>query len=670
MNKKEIQIRMKQLSNLITYHRDLYYQKQTPEISDEAYDALEKELKFLEKKYPQYKLKNSLTEKVGGFADVLFDSVTHKVPQWSFNNAFSKEDIFDFDTRVKNFLYKEIEKKVQVEYVTELKIDGLKIVIEYQDGKLIQAATRGDGVLGENVTANVLQIRDIPHTISEKKNIIVEGEIYMTRSQFNKINADLEKRGEKIYANPRNLAAGTLRQLNQIMVKERKLSAFIYDLAYAPFEIKTQAEELDYLESIGLPVSKHRKICKSVDEVMNFWSTWNAKRNKNDFDIDGIVLKVNKKEYQDAIGYTGKAPRFAIALKFQAEEVTTLVEDIAFQVGRTGVITPVAHLTPVLVAGSIVSRATLHNEDEIKRLDIRVGDTVILKKAGDVIPKIIKVVEGLRPKNTKPFIFPKKIMQCGGDGSIERIPGEAAYRCVDRNSYELQKRKLYYFVSKVAFDIEHMGPKVIDVLLQENLIQTPVDIFTLQKGDIVDLPRFGQKSVDNIFDSIEKAKKISFARCITGLSIDGVGEETATLLAAKFKNFKTLMSASSTDIEAIHGVGETVAHSIVDWFSNPENKKMITDLLIHVVIIEEKKQSIKLQDKTFVFTGSLVTISRDEGKKLVKDNGGHVSSTVSKNTDFVVAGEEAGSKLEKAQKIGVQIITEKEFLGMVSSRTL
>lgn len=665
MDKKEVQTRMKKLSDLITHHRSLYYQKQAPEISDEAYDALEKELKSLEEKYPQYILQNSPVEKVGGYADVLFDSVTHKVPQWSFNNAFSKEDIIDFDTRVKNFLYKEIEKKVHVEYITELKIDGLKIVIEYQDGKLIQAATRGDGVVGENVTANVLQIKDIPHTISEKKNIIVEGEIYMTRSQFNKINESLEKKGEKIYANPRNLAAGTLRQLDQSMVRERKLSAFIYDLAYAPFEIKTQAEELEYLESIGLPVSKHCKVCTSVDEIMSFWTTWNTKRNKNDFDIDGTVLKVNKKEYQDAIGYTGKAPRFAIALKFQAEEVTTLVEDIAFQVGRTGVITPVAHLAPVQVAGSIVSRATLHNEDEIKRLDIRVGDTVILKKAGDVIPKIIKVVKELRPKSTKPFIFPKKIAQCGGDGSIERIPGEAAYRCVDRNSYELQKRKLYYFVSKVAFDIENIGPKVIDVLLQENLIQTPVDIFTLQKGDLVSLPRFGQKSVDNIFDSIEKSKKISFARCITALSIDGVGEETATLLATKFKNFKTLMNASKESIEAIHGIGETVAQSIIDWFSNNENKKMINELLAHVHIIEEKKQSNKLQDKTFVFTGSLATISRDQGKKIVKDNGGHVSNTVSKSTDFVVAGEEAGSKLEKAQKLGVKIISEEEFLKMV-----
>ena len=656
---------MNKLYELIIYHRDLYYQKESPEISDEAYDAFEKELKTFEEKYPEFKKNISPTYTVGGFADALFKPVTHKVAQWSFNNAFSKEDIIDFDKRVKNFLYKDLEKNVEVEYVTELKIDGLKIVIEYNNGKLIQAATRGDGVTGENVTENILQIKDIPHTISEKKNIIVEGEVYMNRKQFDQINSDLEKKGEKIYANPRNLASGTLRQLDQSIVKERKLSAFIYDLAYAPFEIETQEQELQYLENIGLPVSKNRKVCTSIEQVMDFWETWNTKRDTYEFDIDGTVLKINKKEYQDLLGYTGKAPRFAIALKFKAQEVTTIVEDIAFQVGRTGIITPVAHLTPVTVSGSVVSRATLHNEDEIKRLDIRVGDTVVLKKAGDVIPKIISVVAELRPQKTKPFIFPQKISLCGGDGSIERIPGEVAYRCVDKGSFELQRKKLHYFASKVAFDIENMGPKVIDVLLQENLIQTPVDIFTLQKGDILALPRFGQKSVDNLFESIEKSKKISFARCITALSIDGVGEETATLLAQKFKNFKTLQTTSLEEIESIHGIGSVVAQAVSNWFLNEGNKKMIEQLLEHINIVEEKKSSSKLEGKTFVFTGTLHTISRDQGKRFVKDNGGSVSSTVSKNTDYVVVGDDAGSKFDKAQKLGVKTVTEEEFLKMV-----
>jgi DNA ligase (NAD+) len=665
MNKNDAQDRIAKLHELIQYHRDLYYQKQNPEISDEAYDSLEKELKGLEEKFPEFVTKNSPITTVGGFADTLFNSVEHKVPQWSFNNAFSKEDILDFDKRVKNFLYKDLEKHVAVEYFTELKIDGLKIVIEYQEGKLVQATTRGDGKVGEDVTANVLQIKDIPHTISEKKNIIVEGEIYMTRKQFEHINSELEKKGEKIYANPRNLAAGTLRQLNQEMVKARKLSAFIYDLAYAPFEIKTQKEELEYLETVGFAVSKHRKLCKNIEEVMNFWTTWNSKRNSYDFDIDGTVLKVNKKEFQDSLGYTGKAPRFAIALKFEAQEVTTVVEDIAFQVGRTGVITPVAHLTPVVVSGSTVSRATLHNEDEIKRLDVRIGDTVILKKAGDVIPKILKVVLELRPQKTKPFIFPNKIAQCGGDGSIERIPGEVAYRCVDKNSYELQRRKLHYFVSKTGFDIEDMGPKVIDVLLQENLIQTPVDIFTLKKGDILALPRFGEKSVDNMFRFIEKAKEVTLARCITALSIDGVGEETAELLAQNFESFKEIYSATVSDFEKIHGIGSVVAQTIYDWFSNSQNKKMLNELLSYVSIKKENKQSNKLFGKTFVFTGSLEKISRDQAKKIVKDNGGSVSSTVSKKTDFVVAGEEAGTKLEKAEKLGVTVISEGEFLKLI-----
>lgn len=665
MNKKSAQERIQQLYTLIEHHRDLYYQKQEPQISDEAYDALEKELKLLEKNFPDLIQDTTPSEKVGGYADVLFTPVTHKVAQWSFNNAFSKQDIEDFDKRIKNFLYKELEKKVEVEYVCELKIDGLKIVIEYQNGKLVQAATRGDGVIGENVTANVLCIKDIPPTISEKQNIIVEGEIYMTRSQFEKINSELISKEEKPYANPRNLASGTLRQLNQDIVSKRKLSAFIYDLAFSQNEIRTQYEELDYLASIGLPVSKDKKICTSVDDIMEFWNKWNSKRQTCPFDIDGIVIKVNEKKYQDALGFTGKAPRFAIALKFSAEEVTTIVEDIVFQVGRTGVITPVAHLTPALIAGSIVSRATLHNEDEIKRLDIRIGDTIILKKAGDVIPKIVQVIKELRPKKSKAFVFPKTIPQCGGDGSIERIPGEAAYRCVDKNSFELQKRKLYYFVSKAGFDIEHMGPKVVDVLLENNLIQTPVDIFELQRGDIEVLPRFGKKSVDNLFDSIEKSKTISFARCITALSIDGVGEETATLLSQKFKSFDELAQARIEKFESIHGVGVVVAESIVNWFAQKSNQELIQGLLKYVTFTKEKKQATRLQGQTFVFTGTLSQITRDKAKQAVKDLGASVTNTVSKKTTYVVAGEEAGSKLEKAQQLGVEVITEEEFLKMI-----
>ena len=664
MTNKEAKIRAKTLRELIARHRELYYQHEQPEISDEAYDALERELRSLEEQFPDLRTDSPL-EKVGGFADSLFKPVRHKIAQWSFNNAFSEQDVRDFDRRVRNLLHKELEKEVAVEYVTELKIDGLKIVIEYDKGRLVQAATRGDGRVGEDVTANVMQIQDIPHTISEKRNIIVEGEIYITRKQFRKLNAQLEKRGEKTYANPRNLAAGTLRQLSQDMVRERGLSAFIYDLAYAPFEVDSQSKELEYLESVGLPVSPHRKLCKTVDEVMRFWKTWNGKRSGYGFDIDGTVIKVNERAYQDALGFTGKAPRFAIALKFEAEEVTTVVEDIAFQVGRTGVITPVAHLTPVLVAGSTVSRATLHNEDEIRRLDIRIGDTVILKKAGDVIPKVVSVVKELRPKGTAVFAFPKRIPQCGGDGSIERVPGEAAYRCVDRGSYELQRRKLQYFASKAAFDIEHMGPKVIDLLLQENLIQTPVDIFTLEKGDLLALPRMGEKSVDRLIASIEKARSVTLARAITGLSIDGVGEETAELLADTFADFDELMRANAADFEKIRGIGSVVAESIRAWFADKTNQKMVRELVQQITVAASEKQSSKLAGRTFVFTGTLERISRDEAKKLVKENGGDVSSSVSKNTSFVVAGAEAGSKLTKAEQLGVAIISEDEFLQML-----
>jgi DNA ligase (NAD+) len=656
---------IKKLRTQIEHHRKLYYLKEKPEISDEEYDALERELLNLEEKYPEFTKKDSPTQKVGGFAGKLFSEVKHKVPQWSFGNAFDEKEIREFDERVKRMLEKNLKKKVKPTYTCELKIDGLKIVIEYQNGKLVQGATRGDGVIGENVTENIYQIKNLPKEIPYKKNLIVEGEVYLSKKEFEKINEKLITQSIEPYANPRNLASGTLRQLDSQKVKDRNLSVFIYDVAFIEDKkLESQFEELNFLNTLGFSVNEFRKHFDSIEEVINYWKTNNNKRHQFAYEVDGIVVKIDEKKFQDSLGFTAKAPRFAIAVKFEAEEVMTKLLDIHFQIGRTGIITPVAKLEPVKVAGSTVSRATLHNEDEIKRLDIRIGDTAVLKKAGDVIPKIVKVIKELRPKNSKPFVFPNKIEGCGGDGSIERIPGEAAYRCKEKSSFEIQKRKLYYFTSKNAFDIEHLGPKNIDLLLENNLIQTPADIFTLKKGDLTALPRFGEKSVDNLLVSIEKSREVTLSRFITSLSINGVGEETAILICKKFNTIDKIKKAKIEELENIHGIGDVVARQIVDWFSDKIHLKMLDELVEQVQIIKETEnlKNEKFKDKVFVLTGGLPNLSRDEAKNMIREAGGNVSSSVSSNTDYVVAGSDAGSKLDKAKKLGVKIINELEFL--------
>lgn len=668
MTKTEAQKRLEKLRKMIEHHRYLYHVLDRPEISDEALDSLKHELDQIEAEFPELITPDSPSQRVSGKPLDGFKKVAHKVSQWSFNDAFDEDEMREFDARIKRMLEKELDKNVFPTYTAELKIDGMKIVCQYENGILKTAATRGDGKIGEDVTQNVKTIESIPLSISTRENIIVEGEIYLDKKQFEKINKELVKNGEEAYANPRNLAAGTIRQLDSSIVAKRKLKAFVYDVALSDDMPKTQVDELNKLQSLGFSVNNQFVHCKNIEGVIEFWKKWQSKKDKENYLIDGVVVKVNEKEYQDALGYTGKAPRFAIAFKFPAEQVTTVVEEISFQVGRTGVITPVAHLKPVLVAGSTVSRATLHNEDEIKRLDVRVGDTVILQKAGDVIPQVVEVLKDLRPDKTKPFVFPKKISECGGDGSIERIPGEAAYRCVDRNSFTVQKRKLYYFVSKPAFNIDHMGPKVIDQLLENNLIQGPADIFTLKKGDLLPLERFAEKSVDNLLESVDNARKISLARFVIALSIDGVGEETAILLADKFKTFEKIQKASLEELKNINGIGEVVAESIVKWFDDFRHQ----DLLLHLlkeVQIEEKIQKVKLDKnfygKIFVLTGTLSQMTRDEAKAEIRKRGGDVSSSVSKNTDFVVAGDSAGSKLQKAEDLEVKVLSEEDFLKLL-----
>lgn len=671
MTKKEAEKKILSLRKTLNHHRKLYYESDYPEITDEEYDALERELFSLEEKYPEFKSKKSPTQTVGGTASKKgFTKVTHKINQFSFNDVFNEEEMKSFDKRIKKELLKKYKKEINPEYTCELKIDGLKIVLEYKDGELITAATRGDGVAGENVTENVKTIKDIPHKISYKNNLIVEGEIYLPIKEFEKINKDLAKKDEKIYANPRNLAAGTLRQLDKEMVRERNLSSFIYDVALVEEkdDQDTQYEELKWLVKEKFSVEKDFKKCKNVDEIISIWKNWSKKKDKLGFMVDGLVIKLNNKKYQKDLGYTGKAPRFAIAFKFPAEQTTTKIKDITFQVGRTGVITPVAELDPVIVAGTTVSRATLHNEDEINRLDVRIGDTVVIQKAGDIIPQVVKVVLELRDKKSKKFNFPKKIKQCGGDGSIERIPGEAAFRCVDKDSYVMRKRKLHYFASKHAYDIDGLGPKQIDQLFDLGLISEPADIFKLKEGDLINLERFGELSVNNLLNSIEESRNISLDRFIIGLSIDGVGEETAELIASYFENLGNIKKAESEDFENIEGLGPVLAQNIVSWFKKEKNKEILNNLLKFVDITEAKDSdnlSQKLKSYTFVLTGTLPTMSRDEAKRIIKSNGGSVTSSLSKNTSFLLAGDNPGSKINKAEDLGVKVLNEKEFSKML-----
>lgn len=666
----EIKERAKKLRETIEHYRYAYHVLDTQEMSDTALDSLKNELVTFEARYPELVTPDSPTQRVAGSPLKEFVKVEHRIPQWSLNDAFTEEDIIAFDERVRKFLRQETGKEIAPEYVCELKIDGLKIILEYTKGELVRASTRGDGKVGEDVTQNVRTIEAVPLRLTEAIDAIAVGEAWLSKSNLKKLNEKRKISEETPFANSRNAAAGSIRQLDSKIMAERKLDNFVYDMDYlAGKDIPlTQIEELQYLQKLGFKVNPHFTLTPTVADIIAYWKKWQKQAPKQDYLIDGVVIKVNKREYQDALGYTGKSPRFAIAFKFPAEQVTTVVEDIVLQVGRTGVLTPVAHLRPVLVAGSVVSRATLHNEDEIKRLDVRVGDTVILQKAGDVIPDIVSVVKEMRTGKEKEYEFPETVEACGGDGKIERIPGQAAWRCVSKDSFAQQKRKFYHFVSKKAFDMDGLGPKIIDVLLKENLISSFDDIFSLTRGDLLALPRFGEKSVDNLLASVEKARTVSLARFIVGLSIPQVGEETAIDVAEYFKTIEAIRTASFDDLEKLSGVGPVVAQAVVDWFGDVHNKKLVDRLLRHIHISKTAGRTTAdgpFAGKTVVLTGSLHTMSRDEAKDKIRARGGSVTGSVSKATNFVVAGTDPGSKFDTAVELGVKVLTEQDFLNLL-----
>lgn len=663
---KEVRERYEKLKASINEYRTLYHVYDREAISPEALDSLKHELAEIERAHPSLITPDSPSRRVAGEPLPGFRKVRHTVPQWSLNDAFSEEDIREFDARVKRFL-KQRFPDAEPTYMSELKIDGLKVVLTYEKGFLKTAATRGDGEVGEDVTHNVRTIESVPLSLPRPIDVVVEGEVWLGARELERINKGREKDGEAPFANPRNAAAGSIRQLDPRIAASRKLDTFIYELASTSEGYpQDQVGELAYMRELGFKVNPNCEV-SDIEGAIAFWEKWKERGRKQDYWVDGVVVKVNEKTFEEALGYTGKGPRFAIAFKFPAEQVTTTVEDIVLQVGRTGVLTPVAHLKPVSVAGTTVSRATLHNEDEVKRLDVRIGDTVILQKAGDVIPDIVKVLPELRTGKEKAFRWPSIVEACGGDGRIERVPGTSAWRCVNRDSAIFAKRRLRHFASRAAFDIEGLGKETAELLVDEGLVNTYDEIFTLTEGDLLALDGFAEISARKLIENIGRARKVPLARLLYGLSIDHVGEETARLLSQHFGTIEKLRAASIEELVAVNGIGETLAASIHDWFRRAEKAAILDRLLAHLKVEKDAApaKNGRFAGKTFVLTGTLERMSREEAEARIRSLGGSASGSVSKKTSYLVAGESAGSKLEKARQLGVQVLTEEEFARML-----
>lgn len=665
---KQTKERVEKLRAMIHYHNHRYHVLDAPEISDEAYDSLLEELGKIESEHPEVVVVDSPTQRVGGAPLPYFEKVRHRVRQWTFDKVFSANELREWDNRIARSLDVSVGS---VSYMASHKIDGLKIILEYADGHFLRAATRGDGIVGEDITQNAKTIRTIPLTLREKASCIVVGEAWLPHRALENINKERKKEGESEFANTRNAAAGSLRQLDPKIAARRQLNSFVYDIDHyeGPRSPKTQLDELELLESLGFKVNPHGKLCKNIEEVIKYCELHEARRNKEEYGMDGVVVTVNDITLQRSLGYTAKAPRFGVAYKFPAEQVTTIVENIVLQIGRTGVLTPVAHLKPIRVAGAIVSRATLHNEDEIKRLDVRVGDTVVIERAGDVIPDIVLVLTDMRTGKEKPFKWPKKVVACGGDGAIERVPGEAAWRCVNPSSVEQQKRKFEYFVSRRALDIEGIGEKTIGLLVDNGLLGSYDDLFELTEGDFFNLPGFAKRSAELAVLSIQKARNTTLQRLLIALSIPHVGEEIARILAERFYTVEQIRHAKEGEISAIHGMGEVVARSVARWFQDRNNIALLDRLLKHLVIApmpKRKKVSGALSGKIFVLTGTLSSMTRDEAKQAVRERGGKIVESVSKKTNFVVVGENPGSKLDNAQELKVKALNEQEFAKLIT----
>lgn len=688
----EVRQRIVALRREVERLRKAYHVFNDPKVTDEIYTSLRKELHDLEKKYPQFKKE----ERVAGEPLEKFEKVPHKFRQWSLEDAFSLEDLRDWEEKNERILLKADASlaqkgKIDWEYLLEPKIDGLHIVLTYREGELVVGATRGDGRVGEDITQNLKTIKSVPLNLTEPVDIVVEGECWLSKEELARINKERAAKDEPIFANTRNAAAGSVRQLDPKIAASRKLDTFIYDL-HVEGGLKNpakQAEELQILKNLGFKVNPLSQVVRGLEEMTDFFKKVEHLKEKGAYGIDGVVLKVNNKAWQELLGYTGKSPRFVIAYKFPAERVTTVVEDIQVQVGRTGALTPVAHLRPVSLAGSVVKRATLHNMDEIKRLGVLIGDTVVIRKAGDVIPEVVEVVKNLRRGKEKAFQMPKTCPKCGGPVKKEQLAeGREAvnYYCVNPNCYSVRLAKVIHLVSKKAFNMETLGEKIVEQLMNEDLVNDGADIFYLKKEDLEPLERFAQKKAANIIEAMEKSKKVELHRFLFALGIRHVGEETARLLVSfwgealrqEFKGKGELrveevvqffQSRKEEDWLAIEGVGEKVALSIAEFFQDKENQVMLKKMDragVRILMPKEEVRGGALEGKKIVVTGSLESFSRDEIKETIVKNGGKALEAVSKNVDFVLAGSEPGSKLAKAQQLGVRIVEEEEFKKMLA----
>lgn len=650
------------LRKTIEEHNHNYYVMDNPTISDFEYDALMQRLIKLEEENPELADENSPTKRVGGMVLSEFEEVHHKIPMQSLGDVFSYDELMEFDQRVRQGLSGE-----NPEYIVEMKIDGLSVSLEYENGKFVRGSTRGDGAVGENITENLKTIKSIPLMIStDAQYLEVRGEAYMPQKSFEEVNTEKKALGEPLFANPRNAAAGSLRQLDSRIAAKRKLDVFIFNIQSAPEGFaKSHSEGLEKLKDLGFKVSPKRTVVKTMEEAYLEILKIGEERQNLPFDIDGAVVKVDSFAQRETLGTTSKVPKWAIAYKFPAEQQETTLQDIVVQIGRTGVITPNAVLTPVKVAGSTVSRATLHNQDFIDAKDIRIGDKVLIQKAGDIIPEVVSVLKEKRTGKEQIYHMPTHCPACGEE--LFREDGEAAIRCVSTNCPAQRLRSIIHFASRSAMDIEGLGDAVVEQLVDEGLIKTSADLFYLKFEDLVGLERFAEKSAQNLLGAIEKAKKNPLDKLLCGLGIRLIGARGAKAIAAHFENIDNIMTATVEDVAAISDIGEKMAESLVHYFAEPETKILVEKMKAAGVNMTAEKTVVggSLGGKIFVLTGTFPTLKRSEAQKLIEDNGGKVSSSVSKKTDFVVAGEEAGSKLDKAQSLGIAVITEAELLEMV-----
>ncbi|RMH69439.1 MAG: NAD-dependent DNA ligase LigA [Gemmatimonadetes bacterium] len=658
------QDRIQYLRDQLHYHNYKYYVEANPEISDSEYDRLMQELIDLERQYPELITPDSPTQRVGERPTGGFETVIHTVPMMSLDNTYSETDLREFDARVRRFL-----KGQPAEYVVELKIDGVAVTLKYEQGRFVQGATRGDGTRGDDITQNLRTIRAIPLKLTEPVNIEVRGEVYYPRDAFAALNHQREEEGLPTFANPRNTAAGTLKMLDSKVVASRPLSIFCYAVANTS-DFTTHYEVLERLKLLGFKVNPHYKRCATIDEVIAYANIWREKRHQLNYDTDGMVVKVNDLRQQAALGSTAKSPRWAIAYKFPAETAITQIESIALQVGRLGTITPVANCTPVFLAGTTVKRASLHNEDEIQRKDIRERDWVEIEKAGEIIPQVVRVLVDRRPPDSQPFIFPTHCPVC--KSKLVKTEGEVAIRCVNVECPAQIKERIVHFAQRRAMNIEGLGVMLVDQLVEKGLIKNVADLYYLKLEDLITLERMGQKSSQNLLESLENSKSNPISRLIFGLGIRFVGQKAAQTLATQFKSIPALQQASIEDLQEIPDIGSVMAGSIVEFFQNEQNQRLIQRLGAAGVSLSDPDDEADPQPqifagKTIVLTGTLASFTRAQAAQQIEERGGRVSSSVSKKTDFVLAGENPGSKYDKAIKLGIPILSEAEFLEMLNT---